>query len=118
MSETISPLWRDPRRDISEIVFPAQSGGLTDSYGLSGASFCNNYQKFQKKQVCETRFSTGSGEGSVTSEPVSISCRIKPYVRFSLIRLTDNLLPELLNSFPAITGYIEFLKTAFFNPFP
>lgn len=34
----------------------------------------------------------GSGDGAVGIAPVSISCLIKPCMRFSRTRLTDNLL--------------------------
>ena len=54
----------------------------------------------------------GSNDGAVVS--VSISCHLKPCMRFSLTRLSDNLLPTAFKRLPHIFSYLNNKSTLFY----
>ena len=53
----------------------------------------------------------GSSDGAVVS--VSIACHLKPCMRFSLTRLSDNLLPTAFKGLPHIFSYLDNKSTLF-----
>lgn len=57
------------------------------------------------------RVRVGSGNGAVF--PVSITCRLKPCMRFSLTRLSDNLLPTAFKRPPHIFSCSDNKSTLF-----
>ena len=58
-----------------------------------------------------TRTRVGSSDGAVVS--VSIACHLKPCMRFSLTRLSDNLLPAAFKRLPRIFPYSDNKSTLF-----
>ena len=52
-----------------------------------------------------------SSDGAVVS--VSIACHLKPCMRFSLTRLSDNLLPATFKRLPHIFSYLDNKNTLF-----
>ena len=57
------------------------------------------------------RIWVGSSDGAVVS--VSIACHLKPCMRFSLTRLSDNLLPAAFKRLPRIFSYSDNKSTLF-----
>ena len=57
------------------------------------------------------RIRVGSSDGAVVS--VSIACHLKPCMRFSLTRLSDNLLPAAFKRPPHIFSYLDNKSTLF-----
>ena len=57
------------------------------------------------------RIGVGSSDGAVVS--VSIACHLKPCMRFSLTRLSDNLLPATFKRLPHIFSYLDNKNTLF-----
>ena len=57
------------------------------------------------------RIRVGSSDGAVVS--VSIACHLKPCMRFSLTRLSDNLLPATFKRLPHIFSYLDNKNTLF-----
>ena len=57
------------------------------------------------------RVRVGSSDGAVVS--VSIACHLKPCMRFSLTRLSDNLLPATFKRLPHIFSYLDNKNTLF-----
>ena len=57
------------------------------------------------------RIRVGSSDGAVVS--VSIACHLKPCMRFSLTRLSDNLLPAAFKRLPRIFSYSDNKSTLF-----
>ena len=57
------------------------------------------------------RISVGSSDGAVVS--VSIACHLKPCMRFSLTRLSDNLLPAAFKGLSHIFSYLDDKSTLF-----
>ena len=57
------------------------------------------------------RVRVGSSDGAVV--PVSIACHLKPCMRFSLTRLSDNLLPTAFKSLPHIFSCLDNKSTLF-----
>ena len=57
------------------------------------------------------RVRVGSSDGAVI--PVSIACHLKPCMRFSLTRLSDNLLPAAFKGLPHIFSYLDNKSTLF-----
>ena len=57
------------------------------------------------------RVRVGSSDGAVVS--VSIACHLKPCMRFSLTRLSDNLLPTAFKRLPHIFSYLNNKSTLF-----
>ena len=57
------------------------------------------------------RIWVGSSDGAVVS--VSIACHLKPCMRFSLTRLSDNLLPAAFKRLPYIFSYSDNKSTLF-----
>ena len=57
------------------------------------------------------RIWVGSSDGAVVS--VSIACHLKPCMRFSLTRLSDNLLPTAFKRLPHIFSYLDNKSTLF-----
>ena len=57
------------------------------------------------------RVRVGSSDGAVVS--VSIACHLKPCMRFSLTRLSDNLLPAAFKRLPRIFSYSDNKSTLF-----
>ena len=57
------------------------------------------------------RIRVGSSDGAVVS--VSIACHLKPCMRFSLTRLSDNLLPTAFKRLPHIFSYLDNKSTLF-----
>ena len=53
----------------------------------------------------------GSSDGAVV--PVSIACHLKPCMRFSLTRLSDNLLPTAFKRLPHIFSCLDNKSTLF-----
>ena len=57
------------------------------------------------------RIRVGSSDGAVV--PVSIACHLKPCMRFSLTRLSDNLLPTAFKRLPHIFSCLDNKSTLF-----
>ena len=57
------------------------------------------------------RVRVGSSDGAVVS--VSIACHLKPCMRFSLTRLSDNLLPAAFKGLSHIFSYLDNKSTLF-----
>ena len=57
------------------------------------------------------RVRVGSSDGAVV--PVSIACHLKPCMRFSLTRLSDNLLPTAFKRLPHIFSCLDNKSTLF-----